>query len=143
MGCGASKKDDPWSGPEPPPLGGRQRMISFADEQPRQSERASAHQPESEPESGMEPESEPEPGSVEEAIQEVVDQIWGTYDVDESGVLEKEEAKKFVQDTLAEVGQGDDFSEEAFGEFLQTFDKDNSGTIEKAELQVFIMQVVG
>merc|ERR1712160_49823 len=36
----------------------------------------------------------------EQAIQGVIDQIWDTYDVDKSGALDKEETKKFVQDTL-------------------------------------------
>merc|ERR1712195_420562 len=36
----------------------------------------------------------------EQAIQGVIDQIWETYDVDKSGALDKEETKKFVQDTL-------------------------------------------
>ena len=32
----------------------------------------------------------------EQAIQGVIDQIWTTYDVDNSGALDKEETKKFV-----------------------------------------------
>merc|ERR1712100_743692 len=40
----------------------------------------------------------------EQAIQGVIDQIWETYDVDKSGELDKEETKKFVQDTLGNLG---------------------------------------
>ena len=43
-------------------------------------------------------------------------QIWDTYDVDKSGALDKEETKKFVQDTLGNLGSGDEFSQEAFDE---------------------------
>merc|ERR1712086_1080060 len=67
----------------------------------------------------------------EQAIQGVIDQIWDTYDVDKSGELDKEETKKFVQDTLGNLGSGDEFSQEAFDEVFGTFDKDNSGTVEK------------
>merc|ERR1719401_2880709 len=78
----------------------------------------------------------------EQAIQGVIDQIWDTYDVDKSGELDKEETKKFVQDTLGNLGSGDEFSQEAFDEVFQTFDKDNSGTVEKAEMVVFIKQLL-
>ena len=40
----------------------------------------------------------------EQAIQGVIDQIWDTYDVDKSGALDKDETKKFVQDTLGNLG---------------------------------------
>ncbi len=79
----------------------------------------------------------------EQAIQGVIDQIWDKYDVDKSGALDKEETKKFVQDTLGNLGSGDDFSDDAFDEVFKTFDKDNSGTIEKSEMVVFIKQLLG
>ena len=79
----------------------------------------------------------------EQAIQGVIDQIWDTYDVDKSGALDKEETKKFVQDTLGNLGSGDEFSQEAFDEVFATFDKDNSGTVEKDEMVVFIKQLLG
>merc|ERR1712244_214663 len=78
----------------------------------------------------------------EQAIQGVIDQIWETYDVDKSGALDKEETKKFVQDTLGNLGSGDEFSDEAFDEVFSTFDKDNSGTVEKNEMVVFIKQLL-
>ena len=79
----------------------------------------------------------------EQAIQGVIDQIWDTYDVDKSGALDKMETKKFVQDTLGNLGSGDEFSDEAFDEVFATFDKDNSGTVEKNEMVVFIKQLLG
>ena len=79
----------------------------------------------------------------EQAIQGVIDQIWDTYDVDKSGALDKDETKKFVQDTLGNLGSGDEFSEEAFSEVFATFDKDGSGTVEKNEMVVFIKQLLG
>ena len=79
----------------------------------------------------------------EQAIAGVIDQIWATYDVDNSGALDKEETKKFVQDTLGNLGSGDEFSEEAFAEVFATFDKDGSGTVEKDEMVVFIKQLLG
>ena len=48
-----------------------------------------------------------------------------------------------MQDTLGNLGSGDEFSQEAFDEVFGTFDKDNSGTIEKDEMVVFIKQLLG
>jgi Ca2+-binding EF-hand superfamily protein len=79
----------------------------------------------------------------DQAIQGVIDQIWSTYDVDNSGELDKEETKKFVQDTLGNLGSGDEFSDEAFSEVFATFDKDGSGNIDKAEMVTFIKQLLG
>jgi Ca2+-binding EF-hand superfamily protein len=79
----------------------------------------------------------------EQAIQGVIDQIWETYDADKSGALDKEETKRFVQDTLGNLGSGDEFSQEAFDEVFSAFDKDNSGTVEKNEMVVFIKQLLG
>ena len=79
----------------------------------------------------------------DQAIQGVIDQIWATYDVDNSGALDKEETKKFVKDTLGNLSGGDEFSDEAFDEVFATFDKDGSGTVEKAEMVVFIKQLLG
>ena len=48
-----------------------------------------------------------------------------------------------MQDTLGNLGSGDEFSDEAFDEVFKTFDKDNSGTIEKPEMVIFIKQLLG
>ena len=79
----------------------------------------------------------------EQAIKAVIDQIWDTYDADKSGALDKEETKKFVQDTLGGLDSNDAFSDEAFDEVFATFDKDNSGTVEKDEMVGFIKQLLG
>ena len=79
----------------------------------------------------------------EQAIQGVIDQIWDTYDVDKSGALDKAETKKFVQDTLGNLGSGDEFSDEAFDEVFATFDKDGSGQVEKTEMIGFIEKMKG
>ena len=80
---------------------------------------------------------------IDAVIRKCVDDIWAEYDADNSGSLDKEETKKFVQDTLGNLGSGDEFSDEAFGEVFATFDKDGSGTVEKDEMVVFIKQLLG
>ena len=39
----------------------------------------------------------------EQAIYGVIDNIWDTYDVDKSGALDKEEARKYIQDTIGDA----------------------------------------
>ena len=80
---------------------------------------------------------------LNDVINKCVNDIWAEYDKDGNGYLDKDETKKFVQDTLGNLGSGDEFSQEAFDEVFSTFDKDNSGTIEKAEMVVFIKQLLG
>ena len=74
----------------------------------------------------------------EQAMHSVIDNIWDTYDVDNSGALDKEEARKYIQDTTGDVP-----SQEVFDEMFSNFDKDNSGTIERAEMLVFVKQLLG
>ena len=57
------------------------------------------------------------------AIRVVVDTIWDTYDTDNSGSLDKEETKKFVIASMAEVGDDSaEFTEDRFAEVYAQFD---------------------
>ena len=63
-----------------------------------------------------------------------MDEIWTKYDDDNSGELDKEETKLFVQDTLAGVADSNGFSDEDFDACFLLFDKDGSGSIDKSEM---------
>ena len=80
---------------------------------------------------------------IDQVIAKCVDEIWAKYDVDNSGALDKEETKKFVQDTLSDMQDGAAFSDDDFDKCFQEFDNDNSGTIEKGEMVTFIKKVAG
>lgn len=54
------------------------------------------------------------PKTQEEIIAAAVDAIWDQYDTDGSGKLEKEECKKFVQETLTNMGHTEPLTEEVF-----------------------------
>ena len=73
----------------------------------------------------------------EQAVHDMIDQIYDKYDVDKSGVLEKEEARKLVQEGMGNLGSGDEFSNEAFDEAWSTKVTDGSGCVEKRELGLF------
>jgi polyhydroxyalkanoate synthesis regulator phasin len=72
------------------------------------------------------------------AMQTAIDLIWTAYDTDNSGDLDRSEAKRFVQDLLVYYGVVDGYTEEGFDELFTTFDKDKSGTIDKAEMVDFV-----
>ena len=80
---------------------------------------------------------------IDQVIQKCVDEIWTKYDQDNSGALDKEETKKFVQDTLSDMADGAGFNDDDFDQCFREFDQDGSGTIEKGEMVRFIKQVAG
>merc|ERR1712170_222081 len=83
---------------------------------------------------------------IDTVIAKVVEDIWGTYDKDNSGALCKDETKQFVIDTLKEMADGDhndEFNEEDFNKCFEEFDKNGSGTIERGEMAIFIKKVAG
>lgn len=71
-----------------------------------------------------------------------MNQIWSTYDKDNSGQLDKDEMKLFVADTLGALETEDKFEEEAFEECFLEFDKDGSGFISKGEIMHFIKKMM-
>ena len=73
---------------------------------------------------------------------QVVDEIFNAYDIDGSGTLNEKETKRFVIDTLGELGSYD-FSEEEFKEAYEEFDKDKNGVIEKNEIAIYVKQLLG
>ena len=82
---------------------------------------------------------------MEEAINMVVENVWSTYDVNNSGVLEKEEAMKFVRDSLGQMETGTtkyEYKESDFIAFFDELDKDHSGSIDKGEMFLFIKRVL-
>lgn len=73
-------------------------------------------------------------------LQMVIDSIWDKYDTDNSGSLDMDQSRTFVQDILKDVGG--DFSEPVFQAMFQSFDEDKSGTLEKSEIMTFITRMI-
>ena len=83
---------------------------------------------------------------MEEAIVTVVNSVWGKYDKDGSGQLDKEEAMAFVKDSLTQMGGGKstiEFSKADFDQFFKELDADGSGTVDKEEMFRFVRIVCG
>jgi Ca2+-binding EF-hand superfamily protein len=71
-----------------------------------------------------------------------VNNYWDIYDTDRSGQLDKDEARRFVAETLGLIGGSDDFSNDAFEQIFNNFDQDGSGTIEKDEMVGFLRSIL-
>ena len=67
-----------------------------------------------------------------------IDYVWEDYDTDKSGVLDKNETKRFIMDTIKEMGDGETFSDEDFNACFRQVDTDGSGEIDKQEMINFI-----
>ena len=76
-------------------------------------------------------------------IKRCVDEIWGLYDTDGNGILDKEETKRFVIQQLDEIDEGKTFDDDDFDECFRNFDQDGSGTIDREEMVEFIKRAAG
>ena len=80
---------------------------------------------------------------IDNVIGKCVDKIWSKYDDDNNGYLDKHETKRFVQETLADMANGEGFKDDDFDECFREFDKDGNGIIERNEMVQFIKKVAG
>jgi len=62
--------------------------------------------------------------------------LWAQFDKDNSGTLQKNEARTFVQYMMKDMGC--EFEESQFEECFKELDSNNDGTIEKSEMANFI-----
>lgn len=80
---------------------------------------------------------------MEDAIVTVVNNVWGKYDKDGSGTLDKAEAMKFVEDSLGQMTGEFKFTPADYDAFFKDLDKDGSGDVDKEEMFRFVRQVCG
>ena len=64
-------------------------------------------------------------------INYVIEDLWAKFDNDNSGFLDKQETRLFVQEALEGVVDNEEFNEDAFEEVFIKVDTDKSGTVDK------------
>ena len=64
-------------------------------------------------------------------------------DTDKNGVLDKEETRKYLVDTLTKLGFRNEFSQDNFESIFTSLDTDSSGKIEMKELITFVKKLLG
>ena len=77
----------------------------------------------------------------EQELNSVVDQIMADYDTNNSGDLDKAEAKKFSIDLFNALGKDTTQLEANYDEKFKEFDKNGNGVICKDELKSFLIQL--
>ena len=93
-------------------------------------------------ENGTFPEPVNEETRTKRLVAEIVDGIWETYDKDKSGGLDRDETRRFLQETLGKMDDGTAYKEEEFEETFNQFDLNHNGLIEKAEMAMFIQTII-
>ena len=73
--------------------------------------------------------------SNQQAIKDAINSIWGKYDVDGNGSLDKNETRLFVKETLESLGMDGDLSDEAYDGVFSVFDRDGNGSVSKNEME--------
>ena len=81
--------------------------------------------------------------NIDEIINQTIDDIWSNFDKDNSGYLDKNETKAFINSTLTEIGENSEYGEAEFEKCFKEFDKDGNGTISRDEMRAFIRKVAG
>lgn len=71
-------------------------------------------------------------------INQVVDKIWGDFDKDNSGHLDREECRAFLSTVLADLPPPNSYDESKFDQTYTAIDKNDNGLIEKNEMAYFI-----
>ncbi len=79
----------------------------------------------------------------EEALMTTVEEIWGEWDKDGNGYLDKTEMKGFIMATMKQAGNSTEISDEEFSKIFAEFDIDGSNTIEKDEMAVLVKRMAG
>ena len=68
-------------------------------------------------------------------LKQVIDLVWKDFDADENGVLDIQEARKFVDYILSSMYGQTKTNLAKFEAWFSQFDTDHSGSIEKKELE--------
>ncbi len=77
----------------------------------------------------------------QQEVKDLIDEIWSTYDKDNSGQLSKVEMKAFVLAYLTHIGEENRLPEKQFNTMFTSVDNDNDGQISKPEMKAFIEKI--
>ena len=78
----------------------------------------------------------------EEMITKTVEALWGNYDADNSGYLDKGEGFRMCVDSLREMGSSAELTEDEFNKAFAEFDHDGSGQISKGEMIAYFKKMM-
>lgn len=76
--------------------------------------------------------------NIDQILDIAINDIWASYDKDNSGSLDKAEVKLLLIDSLVKMGHPHNISEDEFNHAFKTFDEDKNGHVSKAEMKQFL-----
>ena len=71
-----------------------------------------------------------------------MDEIWNTYDVDNDGIMTREEVKHFIIEYMPEFKPGFKYSQSVFESLFNEIDDDGNGVVTRDELTEFIFKLL-
>ena len=77
---------------------------------------------------------------TKDQLTEVAEKLFAEIDTNKNGKLEREEVRKFTQETMKIVKPNSDFNEDEFNANFETLDKNQDGSVSKQELFDSLMQ---
>lgn len=82
-------------------------------------------------------------GEYSKKFTKPIDEIWDKYDDDKNNLLDKEEAKPFMDEiaTIIEEGREKNYDPSQFDELFNQMDEDHNGFLSKGEMAQFIKTV--
>jgi hypothetical protein len=80
-------------------------------------------------------------GTDKDNINQWVEDIWETYDLNDDGNLDKREIKKFIDQTLAKINVHYPYDEFDLDDFFRDVDLTHSGMISRPELRNFFRKL--
>ena len=73
---------------------------------------------------------------------DAVEKIWGQFDKDNSGQLDRAETKNFLSTVMANIPPPNNYDESKFDETFDAMDKNRNGKVEKNEMVMFIKSIM-
>ena len=69
-----------------------------------------------------------------------IDDVWEKFDADQNGFLDKDEAKKFLDEIskIIDEERGKYYNKDNFETLFEEYDEDNNGYLSKSEMAQFI-----
>ena len=73
---------------------------------------------------------------------DAVEKIWGQFDVDKSGQLDRVETKNFLSTVMENIPPPNHYDDSKFDETFDAMDKNRNGKVEKSEMVMFIKSIM-
>ena len=71
-------------------------------------------------------------------VEQIVDKIWLDFDKDNSGYLDRDETRVFLETALRDVPGGEEYDDSKFDETYDAIDANGDGLMERDEMAYFI-----